>query len=124
VLNRPKLDKIRPEHLDRRVFVYVRQSSFAQVLHNTASTARQYDLKQRAFDLGWSADSVTVIDQDQGRSGASAVDRDGFQSLLIKVGLGRAGAVLSLEASRLARSWSGSRRGSLLSRPLRTGRAS
>jgi DNA invertase Pin-like site-specific DNA recombinase len=106
VLTRPKLDKIRPEHLDRRAFVYVRQSSFAQVLHNTASTARQYDLKQRALDLGWSAESVTVIDQDQGRSGASAVDRDGFQSLLVEVGLGRAGAVLSLEASRLARSCS------------------
>jgi DNA invertase Pin-like site-specific DNA recombinase len=106
VLIRPKLDKIRREHLDRRAFVYVRQSTFAQVLHNTASTARQYDLKQRALDLGWSSDSVTVIDQDQGRSGASAVNRDGFQSLLVEVGLGHAGAVLSLEASRLARSCS------------------
>jgi DNA invertase Pin-like site-specific DNA recombinase len=103
MLTRSRPDKVRPEHLDRRAFVYVRQSSFAQVLHNTASTARQYDLKQRALDLGWSAESVTVIDQDQGRSGASAVDRDGFQSLLLEVGLGRAGAVLSLEASRLAR---------------------
>ncbi len=106
MLLRSGLDKIRPEHLDRRAFVYVRQSSFAQVLYNTGSTARQYDLKQRALDLGWSADSVTVIDQDQGRSGASAVDRDGFQLLLVEVGLGRAGAVFSLEASRLARSWS------------------
>jgi DNA invertase Pin-like site-specific DNA recombinase len=106
VLIRPNLDKIRPEHLDRRAFVYIRQSTFAQVLHNTASTARQYDLKQRALDLGWSSDSITVIDQDQGRSGASAIDRDGFQSLLVEVGLGHAGAVLSLEASRLARSCS------------------
>src|SRR5207253_6524604 len=62
--------------------------------------------KQRALDLGWDAESVTVIDQDQGRSGASAADRDGFQSLLVEVGLGHAGAVLSLEASRLARSCS------------------
>jgi DNA invertase Pin-like site-specific DNA recombinase len=106
VLSRPRLDKIRLEHLERRAFVYVRQSSFAQVLHNTGSTARQYDLKQRALDLGWGPDSVTVIDQDQGCSGASAAGRDGFQALLVEVGLGRAGAVLSLEASRLARSCS------------------
>ena len=106
MLSRPRLDKIRLEHLERRAFVYVRQSSFAQVLHNTGSTARQYDLKQRALDLGWGPDSVTVIDQDQGCSGASAAGRDGFQALLVEVGLGRAGAVLSLEASRQARSCS------------------
>jgi DNA invertase Pin-like site-specific DNA recombinase len=99
-------DKIRLEHLERRAFVYVRQSTLAQVLQHTASTARQYDLKQHAVDLGWTAESVTVIDQDQGRSGASAGDRDGFQALLVEVGLGHAGAVFSLEASRLARSCS------------------
>ena len=98
--------KIRPDHLDRRAFVYVRQSTFIQVRENTASTARQYDLVQRAQDLGWTRAAITVIDQDQGRSGASAVDRDGFQTLLAQVGLGQAGAVLSLEASRLARSCS------------------
>jgi DNA invertase Pin-like site-specific DNA recombinase len=98
--------KIRPDHLDRPAFVYVRQSTLFQVRENTASTARQYDLVQRAQDLGWSEASVTVIDQDQGRSGSSAIDRDGFQLLIAQVGLGRAGAVLSLEASRLARSCS------------------
>jgi DNA invertase Pin-like site-specific DNA recombinase len=98
--------KIRPDHLDRPAFVYVRQSTLFQVRENTASTARQYDLVQRAQDLGWSHTSVTVIDQDQGRSGSSAVDRDGFQFLIAQVGLGQAGAVLSLEASRLARSCS------------------
>ena len=98
--------KIRPDHLDRPAFVYVRQSTFFQVRENTASAARQYDLKQRAQDLGWSPASITVIDQDQGLSGSSAVGRDGFQFLLAQVGLGRAGAVLSLEASRLARSCS------------------
>ena len=61
---------------------------------------------QRAQDLGWSKASITVIDQDQGRSGSSAADRDGFQFLIAQVGLGQAGAVLSLEASRLARSCS------------------
>jgi len=96
--------KIRPDHLDRQAFVYVRQSTLFQIREHTASTARQYDLVQRAQDLGWSRASVTVIDQDQGRSGSSAVDRDGFQFLIAQVGLGQAGAVLSLEASRLARS--------------------
>jgi len=96
--------KIRPDHLDRPAFVYVRQSTLFQVHENTASTARQYDLVQRAENLGWSKASITVIDQDQGRSGSSATDRDGFQFLIAQVGLGQAGAVLSLEASRLARS--------------------
>jgi DNA invertase Pin-like site-specific DNA recombinase len=98
--------KIRPDHLDRPAFVYVRQSTLFQVRENTASTARQYDLVQRAEDLGWSEAAITVIDQDQGRSGSSAADRDGFQFLIAQVGLGQAGAVLSLEASRLARSCS------------------
>ena len=104
MLSQISIQKIRPEHLERQAFIYVRQSTLMQVRHNTASTARQYDLVQRALDLGWAQENVVVIDQDQGRSGASAVGRDGFQSLVAEVGLGHAGAVLSLEASRLARS--------------------
>ena len=96
--------KIRPDHLDRQALVYVRQSTLFQVREHTASTARQYDLVQRAQDLGWSRAAITVVDQDQGRSGASAAGRDGFQFLIAQVGLGHAGAVVSLEASRLARS--------------------
>src|SRR5436190_5917466 len=106
MIHRPSTSKIRPEHLDRRAFVYVRQSTLFQVRENTASTARQYDLAQRARDLGWSEAAVIVIDQDQGRSGSSATDRDGFQYLIAQVGLGQARAVLSLEPSRLARSCS------------------
>jgi DNA invertase Pin-like site-specific DNA recombinase len=98
--------KIRPGHLDRQAFVYVRQSTFLQVREHTASTFRQYDLVQRAQELGWTSAAITVIDQDQGRSGTSTLDRDGFQFLIAQVGLGQAGAVLSLEASRLARSCS------------------
>src|SRR6266436_2436400 len=98
--------KIRLDHLERPAFVYVRQSTLFQVRENTASTARQYDLVQRAQELGWSKASITVLDQDQGLSGSSAVGRDGFQFLIAQVGLGQAGAVLSLEASRLARSCS------------------
>jgi DNA invertase Pin-like site-specific DNA recombinase len=95
--------KIRPVHLSRTAMVYVRQSTLAQVREHTASTARQYDLAGRARDLGWTDAQIVVIDHDQGHSGASAVGRDGFQSLVATVGLGQAGAIFSLEASRLAR---------------------
>src|SRR5438128_3776924 len=98
--------KIRPEHLDRDAWTYVRQSSLAQVRTHTASTARQYDLVQRALELGWPREHIHVVDQDQGQSGASAAGRDGFQALVAEVGLGHAGAVFSLEVSRLARSCS------------------
>jgi DNA invertase Pin-like site-specific DNA recombinase len=103
---RPDSPKIRPDHLDRLALIYVRQSTPLQVREHTASAARQYDLTGRAHDLGWPKERVQVIDQDQGRSGTSAAGRDGFQHLVAQVGLGRAGAVLSLEASRLARSCS------------------
>ena len=98
--------KIRPDHLDRQALIYVRQSSPMQVRDHTASTARQYDLAQTADRLGWPQQRIRVIDQDQGHSGVSALGRDGFQHLMAEVGLGRAGAVLSLDASRLARSCS------------------
>jgi DNA invertase Pin-like site-specific DNA recombinase len=103
---RPDSPKIRPDHLDRLALIYVRQSTPMQVREHTASAARQYDLAGRARGLGWPEERVQVIDQDQGRSGATAAGRDGFQHLVAQVGLGRAGAVLSLEASRLARSCS------------------
>jgi DNA invertase Pin-like site-specific DNA recombinase len=96
--------KLRNAHLTRPALVYVRQSTLIQVRANTASTARQYQLAQRAQALGWPEHLVVVIDQDQGRSGASSTGRDGFEYLIAEVGLGRAGAVLCLEASRLARS--------------------
>jgi DNA invertase Pin-like site-specific DNA recombinase len=96
--------KLRNEHVTRPALVYVRQSTLMQVRDNTASTTRQYQLAQRAQDLAWPEHLVVVIDQDQGRSGASSAGRDGFESLIAEVGLGRAGAVLCLEASRLARS--------------------
>lgn len=96
--------KLRNEHLIRPALVYVRQSTPIQVRDNTASTTRQYQLAKRAQDLGWPEPLVSVIDQDQGHSGASSVGRDGFEYLMTEVGLERVGAVLCLEASRLARS--------------------
>jgi DNA invertase Pin-like site-specific DNA recombinase len=96
--------KVKPHHRDRKAVVYVRQSTPQQVLYNTESTQRQYALRQRAIDFGWPAQAVTVIDDDQGHSGATASDRPGFQSLLAQVALDQVGIVLGLEASRLARS--------------------
>lgn len=95
--------KIQTEHLAKQAFIYVRQSSLKQVQRNIASTARQYDMTARARELGWQAEQLVIIDQDQARSGASSTHRTGFQQLVAEVGLGNAGAVFSLEASRLAR---------------------
>ncbi len=96
--------KIRPEHQARQALIYIRQSTPEQLTHNPESTARQYALQQRAQDLGWPTDAITVIDDDLGKSGASAAERTGFQRLVAEVSLGRVGLVLSLETSRLARS--------------------
>lgn len=95
--------KVTARHLRRSAYLYVRQSSLRQVMENTESTERQYALRQRAVQLGWSQEQVVVIDSDLGQSGASAADREGFQRLVSEVGLGRAGLVLGLEVSRLAR---------------------
>src|SRR5438093_7655807 len=95
--------KVTASHLSRSAYLYVRQSTIRQVLTNTESGARQYALRQRAVALGWAAEQVVVIDCDQGQSGASATDREGFQRLVAEVGMGRAGIVLGLEVSRLAR---------------------
>lgn len=98
--------KLRDTHLQRQALIYIRQSTLIQVRDHTGSTARQYHLVDRARELGWPPDRICVIDQDQGRSGASSVGREGFEPLVTTVTLGRAGAVFSLEASRLARSCS------------------
>ena len=95
--------KVTASRLRRNAYLYVRQSTLYQVTNNTESTRRQYDLRGRAVALGWPADRVIVIDVDQGHSGASAADREGFQRLVAEVSLGRAGIVLGLECSRLAR---------------------
>ncbi|MCA1699622.1 MAG: recombinase family protein [Actinobacteria bacterium] len=95
--------KVTVAHLARAAYLYVRQSTLRQVVHNAESTERQYALRQRAIALGWPSEQIVVIDSDQGQSGASAADREGFQRLVADVGLGKAGIVLGLEVSRLAR---------------------
>src|SRR5208282_3147320 len=97
------MQQVKPEHLKRDAYLYVRQSTPRQVLENSESTKRQYALRQRAIALGWHSDRIGVIDNDLGQSGASAVDREGFKKLVAEVGMGHAGLVIGLEVSRLAR---------------------
>lgn len=94
------MTRITPDHLARGAIIYVRQSTNDQVLHNHESRRRQYGLVDRARALGWAA--VEVIDDDLGRSG-SGIARPGFEKLLAAICEGRVGAVVSIEASRLAR---------------------
>src|SRR6201998_2795794 len=94
------MNKITPEHLAREAYVYVRQSTADQLLNNPESRRRQYALVARARALGW--ENAIVIDDDLGRSGDGQV-RPGFERLLAAICAGTAGAVLAIEASRLAR---------------------
>lgn len=96
------LSKIKPPHLQRGAFVYVRQSTPSQVEHNRESTARQYALVDRAVALGWQREHVTVVDEDLGLSG-SGTERCGFARLIAAVAMRLVGIVLGLEVSRLAR---------------------
>lgn len=95
--------KVQPHHLEREAYLYIRQSSMRQVVENIESTKRQYGLRARAIALGWPDDRIIVIDSDQGESGASSAWREGFRRLVTDVGMGRAGIVMGLEVSRLAR---------------------
>jgi DNA invertase Pin-like site-specific DNA recombinase len=94
------MSKITAEHLARGAYVYVRQSTADQLTHNPESRRRQYGLADRARQLGWTR--VEVIDDDLGRSGGGTA-RPGFERLLAAICHGRVGAVLAIEASRLAR---------------------
>ena len=94
------MTKITAEHLARSAYVYVRQSTADQLVHNRESRRRQYALADRARQLGWS--SVEVVDEDLGRSGGGT-NRPGFERLLTAICSGGVGAVLAIEASRLAR---------------------
>jgi hypothetical protein len=95
--------KVTAGHLKKTAYLYIRQSSLRQVFENTESTQRQYGLRQRAVALGWPAERIETIDCDQGQSGATTTEREGFQKLVAEVGLGKAGIVMGLEVSRLAR---------------------
>src|SRR5215510_5752826 len=97
-------NKLSTTHLERRACVYVRQSTSMQVHDHGESTRRQYALAERAVALGWARADVEIIDEDQGKSGASSEERTGFQRLADDVAHGELGAILAVEVSRLARS--------------------
>lgn len=105
MLSTPALgeDRVTTAHRARLAFIYVRQSTAGQVRQHQESTELQYRLVDRAVLLGWPRERVEVIDEDLGRSGATSDGRHGFQRLIAEIGLGKAGLVLSLDASRLAR---------------------
>jgi DNA invertase Pin-like site-specific DNA recombinase len=98
------MEKTRPQHLNRMAYVYIRQSTLAQVRFQTESTERQYALQEKAQRLGWPKEAIRVIDEDLGLSGSQSANRSGFRRLVADVSLGQVGAILGLEVSRLARS--------------------
>jgi DNA invertase Pin-like site-specific DNA recombinase len=95
--------KVTSDHLRREAYLYIRQSSLRQVQEHRESTQRQYDLRGRAVALGWPSERIKTIDHDLGKSGSRAEGRDGFQQLVSEVAMGKAGIVMGLEVSRLAR---------------------
>jgi DNA invertase Pin-like site-specific DNA recombinase len=95
--------KIKETHTQRAAFIYLRQSTAAQVEHNRESTARQYALVDRACQLGWPKEQVVIVDEDLGLSGSGFDQRSGFARLISEVALAHVGIVLGLEVSRLAR---------------------
>src|SRR5450759_5266607 len=95
---------IEVKHRSRPAYVYIRQSTLAQVRHNQESTERQYALKDKALTLGWPQRSIKVLDRDLGQSGAQMSGREDFKTLVADVSMGQVGAVFALEVSRLARS--------------------
>ena len=88
--------KLTSSHLRRQAFVYLRQSSQAQLERNVESTQRQYALVERAVELGFAREQIVVIDEDQGQSGKSAAERSGFQRLMTEASLSHVGVVLGL----------------------------
>ena len=102
--NRWSKGKITAKHFEGLAIVYVRQSTMQQIEENQESTRLQYNLVNRAKELGWRKERVEVIDEDLGKSGSSAEGRIGFQRMVGEVGMDHVGIILGIEMSRLARS--------------------
>src|SRR3974377_2540881 len=96
--------KITEQHQSKSAYIYVRQSTPAQILHHQESTERQYALRQKALELGWSQATVLTLERDLGISGTQTNRRTDFKTLVADVSMGQVGAVFALEVSRLARS--------------------
>lgn len=96
-------ERVTTEHRGKLAYIYVRQFSVNQMRHHQESTELQHRLVDRAVALDWPQERVHVIDEDLDKSGAGTVERVGFKKLIAEIGLGSAGLVISLDASRLAR---------------------
>src|ERR1022692_4335785 len=96
--------KITEQHRNRPAYIYVRQSTNAQVLHHQESTERQYALRTMALELGWRESAIRTLDRDLGMTGTEMTRREDFKTLVADVSMGQVGAVFALEVSRLARS--------------------
>jgi DNA invertase Pin-like site-specific DNA recombinase len=96
--------KITEHHRSRPAYIYLRQSTPSQVLHHQESTERQYALREKALDLGWSESLIHTLDRDLGKTGTEMAGREDFKTLVAEVSMGQVGAVFALEVSRLARS--------------------
>src|SRR5258706_7337906 len=96
--------KITEHHRSKPDYIYLRQSTPGQVRHHRESTERQYALREKALELGWSQTAIRILDRDLGMSGAQATGREDFKTLVADVSMGQVGAVFALEVSRLARS--------------------
>jgi len=95
--------KIETTHLQRVAIIYLRQSTAHQLEYNRESTQRQYALVDRALELGWSREQISIVDDDLGLSGDGSTERSGFSNMTVKVALGQVGLILGIEVSRLAR---------------------
>ena len=93
-------NKLQLYHRKRLAIVYIRQSSPQQVVNHQESKLRQYALVELAAQLGWTSDSIEIIDEDQGTSGKSAEGRNGFNRLLAEIGLDHVGIIIGIELSR------------------------
>ena len=102
-LNSGRQHKVTEYHLERLAYIYIRQSTPKQVLHNRESQFNQYQLVQRAEKLGWKHERIHVIDADQGISARDSESRNGFKELVAEVSLGHVGIIFGYEVSRLAR---------------------
>ena len=96
--------KIQEQHRRKPAYIYLRQSTPGQVLHHRESTERQYALREKARELGWSESLIRTLDQDLGKTGTEMTRREDFKTLVADVSMGQVGAVFALEVSRLARS--------------------
>jgi hypothetical protein len=96
--------KIAEHHRSKPAYIYLRQSTPGQVRHHQESTERQYALREKALELGWSESLVRTLDRDLGKTGTAMTGREDFKTLVADVSMGQVGAVFALEVSRLARS--------------------